>query len=290
MQQWFQLIRPAHWVKNVFVLIPLVFSGHLWSWKFFGLSAGAFACFCLISSSVYVFNDIKDSEADRNHPKKSSRPIASGLISLPKAWFLCIFLLFVSALASYLISKWFLLIILAYLANNIVYTLILKNKVVIDIISIAIGFVLRPVSGALAINVTISDWLLICVFCLALFLGTGKRRVELVQLAGVASQHRRVYRIYTASNLDPMLAASASMTTLAYMLYATSSQTLLKFGSNHLLYGTPFVVYTLFRYFIAVQEGKKSGPLEILMQDAGFIGAGFCWLLVAIWTVYHSYP
>jgi len=286
MQKWFRLIRPAHWVKNIFVLIPLVFSGHIWSWKFLGLSVGAFACFCLISSSVYIFNDIRDSEADKKHPKKSLRPIASGLISIPKAWFLCILLLLVVILAAWLISKWFLLIILAYFANNIVYTLILKNKVVIDIISIAIGFVLRPVSGALAINVTISDWLLICVFCLAIFLGTGKRRVELVQLAGVASQHRRVYKIYTASNLDPMLAASASMTILAYMLYATAPQTLAKFGGNHLLYGTPFVVYTLFRYFIAVQEGRRSGPLEILLKDLGFVSAGICWLLIAIWAIY----
>ena len=266
--------------------MPIFFSGKLGIPEETYVTFSAFVAFCLLCSAIYIFNDIKDRKEDKIHPEKRFRPIASGQIAPLSAGIVSIFLAALSFLVAFNVSKGLLLVLCLYGANNIAYTLFLKKKVVIDTISIAIGFVLRPIGGALAINVIVSDWLLICVFCLALCLGLGKRRVEIGHLGEKADHHRQVFKEYTASKLDPMLAASAAMTILAYMLYTTDVRTIEKFGNNRMLYGTPLIVYALFRYFVKVQDGKESGPVEILTGDFGFIAAGLCWLGIALWAVY----
>src|SRR6185503_11751341 len=250
-----RLLRPAHAVKNVFVLAPLVFAAH--SSLAFEVPRAllAFAVFCLISSAVYCFNDTLDAAADRLHPTKRNRPVASGAISSSVAIGLSVALTLLGLGVSIaLLPLPFTFTLLLYLGNNLLYGWFLKDKVIADVLSIAIGFVLRLLGGAAAIGVPPSSWLIVCGFSLALLLGFGKRRAELLNSEG--SHARVTLATYTAPKLDSLMSICGSVSLVSYMLYTVAPETAALHPTDKLVYTIPFVAYGIFRFIFKVQEGK----------------------------------
>jgi 4-hydroxybenzoate polyprenyltransferase len=285
---WAKQLRVHHWAKNIFVFPPLLFSGLFLQSSSRLLSLYLFILFCALSSSVYIFNDILDLENDKVHPKKKYRPLVSGLISKSQAIvigvLLCMLGLWFSA---YLNLKVF-VVLLIYVLNNILYSTYLKNKVLADVISITIGFMLRLISGALIINVEPSRWFLICGFSLSLFLAFGKRRAEMELLNGNirGTDIRPTLEIYTKEKLNTALSVVNSMCILSYILFVTDRETILRHQSDQFIYTVPIVVYCLFRYMYKAQEGKGTGPVDIIFKDKAFVVAIFLWLLITIYILY----
>lgn len=264
-------MRPRQWTKNVFVLAALVFDRQLFSAIDPVLrSIGGMLLFCLLSSSVYIINDIKDVEADRQHPIKRNRPIASGELPVPVAIGALVVLLAITFPIAYLLSPEFFLIALLYFLMNLAYSLHLKNVLLIDVLIIAAGFVLRVAAGVSLIQVErFSPWLYVVTTLGALYIGFGKRRAELNLLQNGANNHRKVLDGYTLPFLDQMITIVSSTTIIAYSLYTFSAPNL---PSNHAMMLTiPFVMYGVFRYLWLIQVQKEGGaPEEILLKDRPF--------------------
>jgi 4-hydroxybenzoate polyprenyltransferase len=279
------LMRPHQWAKNGFVLVHLAF-GHVWHNAtllreiFF-----AFAAFCLISSSVYIVNDIFDREADRSHARKRRRPIASGAVS-PRAGSVTGTLLFIVAVSlGYLASPLVVVILLTYAGLNIAYSLYLKNVVLIDVFMISTGFMLRILAGTWGVGSEPSAWLLLCGFMLTLFLGFCKRRAELVELAG-QSPRRTALGSYSSELLDAMLSTTAALSIIAYSLYTMSPQTIENHGTDKLIYTIPFVAYGIFRYmYITFHRGAGIDASRDVF-DAHLLVTVVCWLAVTILLIY----
>jgi len=278
-----RLARPKHWVKNGFVAAPLLFVRPQPFGRAVVLSAVAVAVFSLIASAIYCFNDVLDAEADRAHPTKRTRPIAAGDVSpaMGVAWGL--FLASTAlALAWWQLPAAFLAVLGAYVVNNALYNSFLKQRAIADVISIATGFVLRLVAGAIAIGVVASSWLLVCSFSLALFLGFGKRRSELA-LAEQGVAYRRVLRAYSTSALDSAMSISATLTLMCYMLYTIAPETQATHHTANLVFTVPPVFYAIFRFIFRVQAAKGESPEDLLLSDPVMLGAGAVWVaLVAL--------
>lgn len=271
-------MRPAQWVKNLFVLAPVIFSRHLLDPERALHSLAAFGLFCLASGLVYLMNDLADLEKDRRHPLKRQRPLASGALSPTMAGAAVLLLLPALFTGSYLLGLGFLMVVGLYAANNILYSFWLKELVIIDVMSISLGFILRVVAGGEAIGVPISSWLLLCTSLLALFLGFGKRRHELLLLEGEAGNHRKVLDHYGTYYLDQMIAVVTASTVLCYALYTMSEETVARFGTNKLILTTPFVLYGIFRYLYLIHQRDKGGdPTETVLRDGAMM------LNVALW-------
>lgn len=273
-----RLARPKHWVKNGFVAAPLLFVRPEPFGRALFLAGVAVAVFSLIASAIYCFNDVLDAESDRAHPTKRNRPIASGAVS-PAAGIVWGVMLAVAAvaLAWWLLPHAFLLVLGAYVVNNILYNALVKQIAIADVISIATGFVLRLVAGAVAIGVFASSWLLVCSFSLALFLGFGKRRSELA-LAEQGLAYRKVLRAYSTSTLDSAMSISATLTLMCYMLYTIAPETQQTHHTANLVFTVPPVFYAMFRFIFKVQEAKGESPEELLLSDPVMIGAGAAWV------------
>jgi 4-hydroxybenzoate polyprenyltransferase len=261
-------MRPRQWTKNVFVLAALVFDRQL-----FGAvdpvlrSIGGMLLFCLLSSSVYIINDIRDVEADRQHPTKRNRPIASGALPIPTAMGVVVLLLAITFPLAYFLSPEFFLISVLYFLINLAYSLHLKNILLVDVLIIAAGFVLRVAAGVSLIQVErFSPWLYVVTSLGALYIGFGKRRAEMMLLQAGANNHRRVLDGYTLPFLDQMITIVSSTTVIAYSLYTFSAPNL---PSNHAMMLTiPFVLYGIFRYLWLLQVKQEGGaPEEILLKD-----------------------
>jgi len=260
-------MRPRQWTKNVFVLAALVFDRQLMHPVALLHSIAGFILFCLASSAVYILNDIIDVEADRNHPKKRNRPIASGKLPIPVARIAAIVLLVVAYTLAYILSKGFFLIILVYLILNLAYSTWLKHIPLIDVFVLASFYVMRVVSGVSLIQVErFSPWLYIVTTLLALYIGFGKRRAELCLLAGEANSHRRVLDGYTIPFLDELITIVSSTTIIAYSLYTFTAPNL---PANHSMMLTiPFVLYGIFRYLYLIQVKEEGGaPEELVLGD-----------------------
>ena len=260
-------MRPRQWTKNVFVLAAMVFDRQLTHPVALLHSIAGFILFCLASSAVYILNDIIDVEADRNHPKKRNRPIASGKLPIPVARIAAIVLLVVAYTLAYFLSKGFFLIILVYLLVNLAYSTWLKHIPLIDVIVLASFYVLRVASGVSLIQVQrFSPWLYIVTTLLALYIGFGKRRAELSLLAGDANSHRRVLDGYTIPFLDQLITIVSSTTIIAYSLYTFTAPNL---PVNHSMMLTiPFVLYGIFRYLYLIQVKEEGGaPEELVLGD-----------------------
>jgi 4-hydroxybenzoate polyprenyltransferase len=284
---WVALCRPRQWVKNVFVLAPLLFSESVLRNATLALHAlAALGCFCLISSAVYAFNDLLDAEADRAHPRKRHRPVASGRVT-PAGAVTVVVLLVASAtgLAVAVLPPLFLLVLGLYLVNSLLYCLWLKHHVIVDVLVIAIGFVLRLLGGCAAIDVTPSSWILVCGFSLALLLGFGKRRTE-VEGLDRGTDYRPALQSYNAAKLDTLLAISTAVCLIAYILYTVAPETVARHNTPYLVYSVPFVTYGLFRYLFKVQEGKGDGPVEILSKDPVFAVNAGLWLISVVCLLY----
>ena len=271
------LCRPKHWAKNVFVAAPLLFSESFLDPGALIATAMAVACFCAWSSAVYIFNDVIDAPADRMHPRKRERPVASGRVAPTLAVALsCGLVAAAIILALVRLPAAFLLFGMIYLANNVGYCLVLKNRVIVDVLLIAIGFVLRLLAGCAAISVDPSSWLIVCGFSLALLLGFGKRRTEIVGL-GQTGEYRSTLVSYSIPKLDTLLAISASICLLAYMPYTVAPETKQLHETDKLIYTVPFVAYGIFRYIFKVQEGKGDGPVDVLTSDPIFALNAVIW-------------
>lgn len=260
-------MRPRQWTKNVFVLAALVFDRQLFELDSVLRSVGGMLLFCLLSSSVYIINDIKDVEADRQHPTKRNRPIASGKLPIPVAIGTLGVLLGITFTLAYLLSPKFFVVAVLYLVLNLAYSLGLKNVLLVDVLLIAAGFVLRVAAGVSLIAVErFSPWLYAVTTLGALYIGFGKRRAEVVLLEQNANSHRKVLDGYTLPFLDQMITIISSTTIIAYSLYTFSAPNL---PSNHAMMLTiPFVLYGVFRYLWLLQVKKDGGaPEEILLTD-----------------------
>lgn len=262
-------MRPRQWTKNLILYAAVVFDGQLslTYWDPFLKSTAGFVIFCLLSGVVYILNDIADVEADRAHPTKRNRPIASGALPLPAARLAVIALLVVLFPASWLLEPLFAVIALGYLVLNLAYSQRLKHVPLIDVLSIAAGFVLRVGAGAALITVArFSPWLYVVTTLGALYIGFGKRRSEIALLAENANTHRRVLDGYTLPLLDQYITIVSASTIIAYSLYTFSAANL---PENHTMMLTiPFVLYGVFRYLYLIQIGEQTGsPEEVLLSD-----------------------
>lgn len=283
-------LRPDQWTKNLIVFAALIFSRQLLDPAALALASAAFLIFCALSGAVYLINDVSDREADRQHPTKQRRPIASGALS-PAVALTSAAVLSVGGLASAIwLKPLFGLTAAAYLTLFVLYTRWLKHLVVLDVMSIAVGFVLRAVSGGVVIGVKVSDWLLVCTLLGALFLGLAKRRHEITLLAGKAKGHRRILEEYDPYLLDQMIAVVAAATLVAYVIYCVSPETHAYFGTDLLVLTTPFPIYGLFRYLYLVHKKQGGGsPSDMLLQDRALQGCVAMWGIAVAVIIYRPF-
>lgn len=279
-------LRPLQWTKNVLVFAALVFDERIFQLDPLLRSIGAFVAFCAISSSLYLFNDLRDIESDRLHPRKRNRPIAAGLVT-PRQAVAVSLLLGVFALAvAWLVRSNFALVIAGYGALMLLYSAGLKRMVILDVFAIAAGFVMRAAGGAIAIGVPISPWLYVCTLLLSLFIGFGKRRNELSTLEGRAAAHRANLDSYSLPMLDQLISVVASATVMAYALYTFDASTV---PANHAMMLTiPFVVYAVFRYLYLIHRSDLSGsPEALLFRDRPLLLSIIGWGLACIVILYR---
>jgi len=282
----FRSLRPRQWSKNLFVFAGLVFSQNLLSplvWP----AGAAFLLFCGLSGAIYLLNDVVDAEKDRLHPEKRRRPIASGLLPRGLALAVGVGLIVVTLLLSFRLSWPFGLVAAAYAALLTTYSVWLKGLVILDVLTVAVGFVLRAVAGAVAIEVEISGWLLICTVLVALFLALGKRRHEYLTLHGDAAAHRPILAEYSEGFIDQMIAVVTASTVTAYALYTMSPETVAKFHSRLLPLTLPFVLYGIFRYLYLLYRRQLGGnPSDLFLSDRALIVNTLLWMLSLVVIIY----
>jgi len=275
-------MRPEQWLKNGFVLAPIVFSGLVGDPDAWLRSLLAVAAFCAASSATYLVNDVIDREADRAHPEKCRRPIAAGEVSVAAAIAAAAVLVAVGMAIALWLGGWFPAILIAYVALVVLYSVLLKRAVFLDVLVVAAGFVLRVVGGAVAINVPVSRWILVVAYLLALYLALGKRRTELALLGDGAGHHRAVLGEYTLPLVDSAISVVLGATVLAYALYTVAPDTVAKVGSEGLLATVPIVLYGLFRSLYLLHRHDLGGsPTKALLTDRPLLVCVVIWLLVS---------
>jgi 4-hydroxybenzoate polyprenyltransferase len=288
LRDWLLLLRPQQWVKNGFVLAPLLFSGRMLERAAVLAAFEAFVSFCLVASAVYIFNDTVDRERDRAHPVKGLRPIAAGRISVAAALPAALALGIGGLLLGWLTQPAVGGILAAYLVLNLLYSIRLKQVVLLDVFSIAAFFVLRLLAGAEAIPVVPSIWLLLCGGLLALYLGFAKRRHELLLLGGASASHRGVLAEYSPQFLDQMSTVLLSVTLISYVMYTLSPEKLAEVGSYALTYSTVFVLYGVFRYLYLVHQREQGSPTEALLTDRSLLAAVVLWAGYCALVIYRG--
>lgn len=286
----FASLRPHQWTKNLFVFAGLLFGGRLTDVEPVLLATATFAIFCALSGSVYLFNDVVDRDADRVHPLKSSRPIATGALRVRTAVITAGFLGAGAIQAAMLVRPALGGVAGAYLILLLLYSVLLKHVVIVDVLTIAAGFVLRAIAGALAVSVPISHWLLVCTTLLALFLALSKRRHELTLLAEGATEHRRILTEYSPYLLDQMVGVVTASTLVAYVIYSTSAETAERLGTDRLGLTIPFVLYGIFRYLYLVHQKRGGGsPSTLLLTDRPLLACVALWIVSVIVILYTPF-
>ncbi|HEV8629811.1 MAG TPA: decaprenyl-phosphate phosphoribosyltransferase [Thermoanaerobaculia bacterium] len=279
-------MRPQQWVKNLFVLAPVVFAHRLADHAALGHALLALAAFCAGSSAVYLLNDVRDREADRHHPLKRQRPIASGALGVGAAAAVAAALTVAALAGAAALGRLPLALLLAFLLLNALYSWYLKHLVIVDVMVLAIGYVLRIEAGAAAVGVAVSSWLLLCTIFVALVLGFSKRRHELLLLADRAADQRRVLSQYSPAFLDQMINVVTASTVLSYALYAISDESVHKHGRG-LLYTVPMVLFGVFRYlYLMYQRPGHANPTEDVLSDPPFLVNVGLWSAVVLWVLY----
>ncbi len=279
-------LRPRQWVKNLFVFAAVIFSQNLLTplvWP----ALAAFVIFCGLSGAVYLINDVADMERDRLHPVKRLRPVASGDLPKSAAAALGTLLLVASLAAAFALARPFGLVALGYGALLVAYSFWLKYVVILDVLTVAVGFVLRAVAGAEAVDVDISGWLIICTILIALFLAVGKRRHEYLALQGTAAVHRPILAEYSEGFLDQMIAVVTASTAMAYALYTMWPETVAKFHTRLLPLTFPFVLYGIFRYLYLLYHRDLGGnPSDLLLSDRALLLNTLLWMATLIAIIY----
>ena len=275
-----ETMRVSHWVKNAFVAAPILFSQKFDRPEAWWPCLAAVGAFCLLSSGIYFINDVFDRGSDRAHPVKRLRPVASGRLSATAAMIAGLALLAtgmgIAAAVSIrgahlelpLRGAGLVIWAGAYVVLNLLYSVWLKSRVIVDVLVVALGFVLRAMAGAAAIAVLISPWLVLCTFTLCLFIALTKRRSEIAELpAESAAETRRVNRAYTQRDLDHMLTVSTAMAILTYSLYCLAPGTVKRFGSAHMVWTIPLVIYGMFRYSLLTRQAGGGDPVTVVLRD-----------------------
>ncbi len=285
----FFALRPKQWIKNFFIFLPVVFGKKMFNYPE-NLHVGlAFILFSLTASVVYLINDILDYKKDCRHPTKKLRPIASKKISRQQALITAIILGTISFIFSFKLSVPFGWITIIYFVFNLIYSKILKHAVIIDVFCLGAFFLLRVIAGGVVAQITISHWTLIMTILLALFLGFNKRRQELRLQEQKKSSTRLVLKKYNAYFIDQMIAVITSSVVIVYMLYTLDDRTVQQFGSNHLLYSTPFVYYGIFRYLYLIHKNNNDGdPTRALLSDTNIQINIILWVGVCVAVIYFG--
>ncbi len=281
----FQQLRIRQWTKNLVVFAGVVFSVHFMQMEQLGRAAQGALSFCLLASAVYVLNDLQDIDRDRLHPKKRLRPIPSGRLPIPVASLLLLILAAAGLLIALPLGRNFVIVGAIYFVLNIFYSIILKRMVLLDVMMIALGFVLRAVAGveALTIKEPISPWLLMCAYFLALFLAVCKRRQERALLASEAEGHRRTLAEYPPELVDQLIPVVTATTVIAYSIYTVSPATVTRFRTDKLVYTVPFVVFGVFRYLYLVYRHRRGeSPSEVLLTDAPTLINILLWIVAVL--------
>jgi 4-hydroxybenzoate polyprenyltransferase len=283
-----RLARPSQWVKNGIVMAAVVFAGDISNPAKVELALAAMGVFCLLSSAVYVLNDIVDRDKDKVHPLKKDRPIASGKVPVPLAFVFLAVLAIAGFGGALLINKTLLSFGIAFVAVNLAYSLVLKNIVILDVMALAFSFVIRAYAGAAAVDVAASKWLLINTLLLALFLGLGKRRHELVLLDESAVAHRKSLSNYSPYLLDQLIGVTTASVVVMYMLYSFSDEVSAKLGTQNLYVTIPFVVYGIFRYLYLIHRKSEGGsPTRVLYTDIPIMVTVILWMATVLIVLYH---
>ena len=274
----FQLLRPHQWLKNLMLFFPPFLGGALLTQGVVIKGAIPFVAFSLASSAGYLINDLMDRETDLNHPRKSSRPLASGKVSVKTAKILAVMLTVSAVVIGIFVSKTFLMLVLAYLAVSIAYSCCLKNIPVVDLFCIATGFLFRLMAGGAVFGIRVSEWLFLSVLLLSLFLSAGKRLSEKQLLADTAGGHRKVLAHYPEGFLEGVLFMTGSAVLVTYTMYTLSHRTL--------LYTVPLCCFGLLRYILRVKAGLSGDPTESLLRDPWLLVVGAGWSVMVGWGIY----
>ncbi len=274
-------MRPKQWYKNLVIFIALLFSHNLFNKTALLYSFYAFMIFCMLSGTVYIINDLIDRKKDSLHPFKKNRPIASGKLRYSHAMIFLILFLTGSLTVAFLIGKLFGYISLTYFFLFLLYSLIMKNIVIVDVLTIAAGFVIRAISGAIAINVVFSPWLVICTFLLALFLALGKRRHELFLFGDNANTHRPVLNSYSVMMLEQMISSITAALIVSYSMYTFLT------NNQYMMFTIPFAIYGLFRYLQIVHISKYGDEQELLFGEKGMLVNFALWGISVVIILYY---
>jgi len=283
-------LRPGQWPKNLLLFAGLGFGQKLFSPVEIERAAAAFVVFCALSGTVYLINDVVDRESDRRHPLKARRPIASGALSPAVAVAAAVAIAAAALAVAFWLGTPFGLVAVAYVALLALYSFRLKHVVIMDVLTISIGFVLRAVAGAVVVAVPISHWLLVCTVLLALFLALAKRRHELVLLADGAAEHRPILGEYSPYLLDQMIGVVTASTLIAYIFYTFSPETVQKFHTEMLGLTIPFPLYGIFRYLYLVHRKEGGGsPAEMLLTDRPLLACVALWAALVVLVIYRPF-
>jgi 4-hydroxybenzoate polyprenyltransferase len=288
-KNYIRLFRIPQWIKNSFVFVPLLFSQHLFEKDYFVMVLAGFFLFSLVSSMVYIINDIIDIEADRAHPHKKNRPLASGVISVRQAVISFIIILLITVFFSYFFNYKFIIVLGLYFLMNLFYSTVFKHIVLLDVFSIAAGFMLRVMGGAFIIDVYISSWLILTTMFISLFLGVMKRHSELYLITpdNESGATRRVLAYYSQTFTMQMATVAAAGVIICYALYTVAARTVTIFGTEHLIYSTPFVVFGIFRYmFLVYMNQQGENTTNIMISDIPMIVNIFLYLLSVVFIIY----
>lgn len=281
--QLWKLIRPSQWIKNSFVFTGILFANAWGNIPLLISVAMATIAFCFMSSAVYVFNDVLDREKDLAHPKKKSRPVASGAVSVQAALILSIILAILGGLLAWIVSLKVFLIILGYFILNVAYSIRLKDVVILDVFCIATGFMFRILAGTAGVGIPPSKWLILCGLMITLFLGFAKRRAEIIALAQKKEEHRSVLLLYGPLLLDEMIGITASCVIVTYSLYTMSPETIRIHHTENLVYTVPLVMYGLFRYIFLLHHRQQGGdPSRDLLKDRHMVGIVIGWFVFTL--------
>jgi len=287
---FFRALRPHQWTKNLLVFAALLFSKHLFEPDPFLRACLAFLAFCGLSGAVYLWNDIADIEGDRLHPKKKHRPIARGELSVRSATLGAIVLSVTALGLAFAMDLGLGLCASSYLALNLAYSFGLKHIVILDVLSISLGFVLRALAGGYAVDVPVTEWLLVLTLLLALFLALAKRRHEITSLSEKAVSHRAILAEYSPYLIDQMTSVVTASVVTAYAFYTLSPETVSKFGTEKLSWTLPFVLYGIFRYLYLVhQKDRGDSPTDMLLTDRPLLVTVALWVVMVIAVVYTAH-
>ncbi len=288
---YLKLIRVSQWVKNLFVFVPLLFSLHLFDKDYFLTTLLAFVLFCLASSLIYIINDIIDIEADKSHPTKKKRPLPAGEISKKNAIIVVTILAVLQVILLPYFNAEFIYFVLGFIALNIFYSFWFKHIVILDVFSIAAGFSIRVLAGAVVIMVPISSWLILTTMFISLFLGVMKRHSELVLVEGNEdAPSRKVLSQYSLNFVDQMATIAAAAVIICYALYSVSERTVNIFGTENLIYTTPFVVYGIFRFmYLEYISNKGDNTTKIVFTDVQLIITILAYTITTILIIYKVF-